>query len=114
MKNRRTGILRLAIVVAASLGTVFTTGTAAQAHSVMITAGPGSGGLDAGHGTAWVCNDTGLSPIWVTVRFRDGSLRRYNGPSDGGLCRNHPVSAPTAIRLCWGSGQNTCTAFKDA
>jgi hypothetical protein len=115
MKSKRTGILRTAVVVAASLAVVFTTSTAAQAHAVSITAGPGSAGLEADHLTVWVCKNAGTVPVWATVRYRDGSLRRYDGPADPGFCRNYGVSGePNAIRLCWGSGVNTCTAFKAA
>jgi hypothetical protein len=114
MKSLRTGALRLALVAAASLVTVLATGSAAQAHNISIFDGPGSGGLEANHTRIWVCLDAGSTPIWVTARFRDGTLRRYNGPAEPGFCRNHNVSNPTAIRLCWGNGQNTCTAFKDA
>ena len=115
MKRKRTGILRIAVVTAASLTMVFTASTAAQAHAVSITAGPGSAGLEANHLTVWVCKNAGSAPVWATLRHRDGSLRRYDGPADPGFCRNHSVGGePTAIRLCWGSGQNTCTAFKEA
>jgi hypothetical protein len=115
MKSKRTGILRTAVVMAASLTMVCTVSTAAQAHAVSISAGPGSAGLAADHLTVWVCKNAGTVPVWATLRLRDGSLKRYDGPVDPGFCRNHNVGGePTAIRLCWGSGQNTCTAFKEA
>jgi hypothetical protein len=115
MKSKRTAALRAALVTATSLATIFGTGTAALAHDVMIVQGVGSGGLENNHLRAWVCRDTYSTPVWVTVRYSDGALRRYDGPADAGFCRNHTLGhAPTAIRLCWGSGQNTCTAFKDA
>ena len=86
-----------------------------SAHAVSITAGPGSAGLEADHRTVWVCKNAGSVNVWATLRFNDGSLKRYDGPLDVGFCRNHGVSGtPTGIRLCWGNGQNTCTAFKDA
>lgn len=115
MKSKRTGALRLTLVAAASIVTILGTGTAAQAHDISIWDGPGAGGLENGHRRIWVCKNSGDTNIWVTARYSGGTLRRYDGPADAGFCRNHNLStAPNAIRLCWGSGQNTCTAFKDA
>jgi hypothetical protein len=117
MKSMRTTVLRAAVVTAASLTIVMAAGTAAQAHDVSIFDGPGSGGIEANHTRVWVCKDVGRSPIWITVRFSGGSLKRYDGPADAGFCRNHNNigGTPNAIRLCWGATPNTtCTAFKDA
>ena len=115
MKFLRTGLVRLALVTAASLATVVGTGTAAQAHAVSIFGSLGSTGLEADHLTVWVCKDAGDLNVWATLRFRDGSLKRYDAPASPGFCRNYAVGGePNAIRLCWGNGQNTCTAFKPA
>jgi hypothetical protein len=103
-------------IIATTVLALLTTATPAQAHAIRVDLPRVFAVLSGDHLTLNVCKKLGTAPAWATVRYRTGSLVRYDAPAWPAVCVSGRVNGEViSVRVCEArpSG-NYCGPFKPA